>query len=161
MKQITEQSIAFCRCGAGNLQTGSRGELGVKTPSLAVVDLVKEGCTVAFIARYRKEKTGSLDEVQVREVFIAWFPTANLETRRLEVIGGIFSQGSWTKSFWETFANARRCQSWKTFTRHTEEKKTRGMIDAEKGLEPLAEIMRTHGKRWSFPGPGSSYAWMG
>jgi uncharacterized protein len=59
----------------------------------AVIGLIAGGCTVPFIARYRKEQTGSLDEVQVREADHLFSSGKNLETRRIEIIRGIFEQG--------------------------------------------------------------------
>ncbi|MDR0451586.1 MAG: RNA-binding transcriptional accessory protein, partial [Treponema sp.] len=62
----------------------------------AVVGLLAEGSTVPFIARYRKEKTGNLDEVQVRDVDHLFSSGKNLETRRVEIIRLIFEQGKLT-----------------------------------------------------------------
>ena len=59
----------------------------------AVVSLVAEGCTIPFISRYRKERHGSLDEVQVRDCDHLFKSYQNLETRRLEIVKGIFGQG--------------------------------------------------------------------
>ncbi|MBP7095191.1 MAG: RNA-binding transcriptional accessory protein, partial [Spirochaetia bacterium] len=59
----------------------------------AVVDLLAEGCTVPFISRYRKERTGELDEVQVRDVSHLSVSYVNLETRRIEVVKSIHAQG--------------------------------------------------------------------
>ena len=59
----------------------------------AVVTLVAEGATIPFIARYRKEMHGSLDEVQVRSCDKLFTSYKNLEERRLEIIKGIFAAG--------------------------------------------------------------------
>jgi uncharacterized protein len=110
----------------------------------AVVELTAEGCTVPFISRYRKERTGELDEVQVRDVVHKYGSFVNLETRRIEVIQGIFAQGKLTP---ELFANINKCSTLTAiediYAPYKRKKRTRGMVAIEKGLEPLAEIMLT------------------
>ena len=70
------------------------GELKIQSAQVsAVVSLVAEGCTVPFISRYRKEKHGSLDEVQVRDCDHLFKSYQNLETRRIEIVKGIFAHG--------------------------------------------------------------------
>ena len=69
-------------------------ELNIRVAQVsAVISLVKEGCTIPFIARYRKEQHGSLDEVQVRDSDHLFTTYKNLEERRLEIVRGIFTQG--------------------------------------------------------------------
>jgi protein Tex len=121
------------------------GELAVKPAQVtAVVTLSREGATVPFISRYRKEATGSLDEVQVRESLERLSSYTNLESRRLEIIRAIFGQGKLTA---ELFDNLRRCgtlvEMEDIYAPFKKKKKTRGMLAREKGLEPLAEILRT------------------
>ena len=67
----------------------------------AVISLVQEGCTIPFISRYRKEKHGSLDEVQVRECDHLFTSYKNLEERRLEIVKGIFAQNKLTESLYK------------------------------------------------------------
>ena len=118
-------------------------ELGVRpSQASAVIDLVAEGCTIPFISRYRKERTGSLDEVQVRDCAHKFESFRNLETRRLEVIRGVFALGKLSD---ELYGNILKAQSlaeiediWLPFKK---KKKTRGMLAEERGLEPLAQIM--------------------
>jgi uncharacterized protein len=108
----------------------------------AVISLLEEGSTVPFIARYRKEKTGSLDEVQVRDVDHLFSGGKNLETRRLEIIRGIFEQGKLTEPLYENIVKAATLAELEDlYAPYKRKKKTRGMIAAEKGLEPLAEAM--------------------
>ncbi|MDR2028549.1 MAG: helix-hairpin-helix domain-containing protein [Treponema sp.] len=108
----------------------------------AVISLLEEGSTVPFIARYRKEKTGSLDEVQVRDAAHLFSGGKNLETRRLEIIRGIFEQGKLTEALYENIAHAATLAELEDiYAPYKRKKKTRGMIAAEKGLEPLAEAM--------------------
>ena len=61
-----------------------------------VIAMLDEGNTVPFIARYRKEKTGSLDEVQIRDIMERWQYIQNLEQRKEEVIRLIEEQGKLT-----------------------------------------------------------------
>ncbi|MDL2228820.1 RNA-binding transcriptional accessory protein [Treponema sp. OttesenSCG-928-L16] len=108
----------------------------------AVAALLAEGSTVPFIARYRKEKTGSLDEVQVRDVDHLFTSGKNLEGRRLEIIRGIFDQGKLTELLYENIIKASTLTELEDiYAPYKRKKKTRGMVAQEKGLEPLAEAM--------------------
>ena len=137
-------------------------ELGIQTSQVsAVVSLLAEGCTVPFISRYRKEKHGSLDEVQVRNCEHLFKTYTNLETRRLEIIRGIFSQGKLTPLLYESVTAAATLTEledlWAPFKK---KKKTRGMAAAEKGLEPLADFMlENDGAAASIPS-GSVMPWV-
>lgn len=118
-------------------------ELGVRTSQVsAVVSLTAEGCTVPFISRYRKERTGSLDEVQVRDTVHKYESYLNLENRRIEIIRAIFSQGKLSP---DLHANLVKCSTLAElediYAPFKKKKKTRGMLAQEKGLEPLAELM--------------------
>ena len=145
MMQITEESIALLAVPPQEIAARIARDLDVKPSQVsAVAELVAEGCTVPFIARYRKEKTGTLDEVQVREVSHRLVSYVNLETRRLEIIRGIFSQGKLDE---ELLGNLRKCATLSEmediYAPFKKKKKTRGMIARERGLEALAEIVRT------------------
>lgn len=118
-------------------------ELNIRVPQVsAVISLVQEGCTIPFISRYRKEKHGSLDEVQVRDCDHLFTSYKNLEERRLEIVKGIFGQNKLTDSLYNAVMNAKTLSEledlWAPFKK---KKKTRGMVAAEKGLEPLADIL--------------------
>ncbi|MDR2631827.1 MAG: RNA-binding transcriptional accessory protein, partial [Spirochaetaceae bacterium] len=109
----------------------------------AVLSLLAEGSTVPFIARYRKEKTGSLDEVQVREVEHLFSGGKNLETRRLEIIRGIFGQGKLTEALYENILKAATLTELEDiYAPYKRKKKTRGMMAVEKGLADLAAAMK-------------------
>ena len=109
----------------------------------AVVSLLADGGTVPFISRYRKEQTGSLDEVQVRGVERLFKSGMNLETRRIEIIRLIFEQGKLTDALYENIINAATLAELEDiYAPYRKKKKTRGMIAAEKGLGPLAEAMK-------------------
>ncbi|MDR2053134.1 MAG: helix-hairpin-helix domain-containing protein [Treponema sp.] len=109
----------------------------------AVVGLLAEGSTVPFIARYRKEKTGNLDEVQVRDIDHLFSSGKNLETRRIEIIRLIFEQGKLTESLYGNITKAATLTELEDiYAPYKRKKKTRGMLAVEKGLEPLAQAMR-------------------
>lgn len=108
----------------------------------AVISLITEGCTVPFIARYRKEQHGSLDEVQVRDSSHLFSSYKNLEERRLEVIRGIFAQGKLNEGLYENINKAATLTELEDlYAPYKRKKKTRGMLAVEKGLEPLADLM--------------------
>ncbi|MDR0584530.1 MAG: RNA-binding transcriptional accessory protein [Treponema sp.] len=114
-----------------------------ETQVAAVTGLLAEGCTVPFIARYRKEKTGSLDEVQVRDIEHKFASGKNLETRRIEIIRGIFAQGKLSETLYDNISRAATITELEDiYAPYKRKKKTRGMMALEKGLEPLAEAMR-------------------
>lgn len=108
----------------------------------AVVSLVAEGCTIPFISRYRKERHGSLDEVQVRDCDHLFKSYQNLETRRLEIVKGIFAAGKLSDLLYTNVMKAQTLTEledlWAPFKK---KKKTRGMLAIERGLEPLADMM--------------------
>ncbi|MDR2795182.1 MAG: RNA-binding transcriptional accessory protein, partial [Spirochaetaceae bacterium] len=108
----------------------------------AVVGLLNEGGTVPFIARYRKEVTGSLDEVQVRDIEHLFSSGVNMETRRIEIIRGIFEQGKLDEPLYENIMKAASLSELEDiYAPYKRKKKTRGMIALERGLAPLAELM--------------------
>ena len=108
------------------------------------VNLLNEGCTVPFISRYRKEATGALDEVQVRDISHKLTTFRNLEERRIEICKGIFSQGLLSESLYENIQKAQTITELDDiYAPYKRKKKTRGMLAIEKGLEPLADLMET------------------
>jgi uncharacterized protein len=108
----------------------------------AVVGLLKEDCTVPFIARYRKEAHGNLDEVQIRECEHGWLSGCNLEERRIEVTRTIFEQGKLTEALYENITKAATLTELEDiYAPYKKKKKTRGMLAVEKGLQPLADAM--------------------
>mgnify|MGYP002681466076 FL=1 len=108
----------------------------------AVLDLSAEGCTIPFISRYRKERTGNLHELQVRDCIQKFQSYKNLEERRLEVIKGISAMGKLDAFLHENILRATTLTEledlWSPFKK---KKKTRGMLAQEKGLAPFAELM--------------------
>ena len=118
-------------------------ELNIRIQQVStVISLFEEGNTVAFISRYRKDKTGDLDEVQVRDCDHLYKSYHNLEDRRLEIVKGVFAQGKLTETLYNAIMSATTLSAledlWAPFKK---KKKTRGMVAQEKGLEPLADAM--------------------
>ena len=106
------------------------------------VKLIDEGNTIPFIARYRKEQTGSLDDVVLRDLFERLTYLRNLEVRKEEVIRLIEEQGKLTEELKNEILNADVLQRVEDLYRPYKQKKsTRASKAKEKGLEPLAEII--------------------
>ncbi|CAI2635458.1 Protein YhgF [Apilactobacillus kunkeei] len=108
----------------------------------AVISMLEEGNTVPFIARYRKERTGSLDEVQIREIADANTKITNLENRKEEVLRLIEEQGKLTDKLKADIQKAESMQSVEDlYLPYKKKKKTKAMIAREQGLEPLAKLV--------------------
>ena len=119
-------------------------ELNIRMQQVsAVITLVNEGCTIPFISRYRKEMHGSLDEVQVRDSDKLFKSYLNLETRRLEIVRGVFAAGKLTELLYDNIMKASTLTElediWAPFKK---KKKTRGMLAVERGLQGLADLMK-------------------
>lgn len=141
--EFTQEKIDSLTVNEVEIMKKIAEELNIKVPQVsAVISLVQEGCTIPFIARYRKEKHGSLDELQVRECDHLFTSYKNLEERRLEIVKGIFGQNKLTESLYNAAMGAKTLSEledlWAPFKK---KKKTRGMVAQEKGLEPLADAM--------------------
>ncbi|MBB3908907.1 Tex family protein [Anoxybacillus rupiensis] len=109
-----------------------------------VISLSEEGNTVPFIARYRKEMTGALDEVQIREVLEKWSYLQNLEKRKEEVLRLIDEQGKLTEELKGAIQKAVKLQEVEDLYRpYRQKRRTKATIAKEKGLEPLAEWLFT------------------
>ncbi|MEK6461090.1 Tex family protein [Heyndrickxia faecalis] len=114
-----------------------------------VIGLLEDGNTVPFIARYRKEMTGALDEVQIRDIMERWNYLQNLEQRKEEVIRLIDEQGKLTEELKGKILQAEKLQLVEDLYRpYKQKRRTRATIAKEKGLEPLARWML------SFPAEG-------
>ena len=106
------------------------------------VKLIDEGNTIPFIARYRKEQTGELSDVELRELFDKLTYLRNLEKRKEEVIRLIDEQGKLDdelKSKIETAVTMTEVED--LYRPYKQKKRTRATIAKEKGLEPLAAIL--------------------
>src|SRR6201996_7203693 len=110
---------------------------------VATVELLDEGGTVPFIARYRKEATGNLDEVQIRaiEEKLAYF--RELEDRRETVLRTIEEQGKLTDELrGRILATFDRSELEDLYLPYKPKRRTKATIAREKGLEPLALYLR-------------------
>ena len=141
--EFTQEAIDALAVNEVEIMKKIAEELNIRIQQVsAVISLIQEDCTIAFISRYRKEKTGNLDEVQVRDCDHLFKSYKNLEERRLEIVKGVFAQGKLTDSLYEAIMSATTLAAledlWAPFKK---KKKTRGMVAQEKGLEPLADAM--------------------
>jgi protein Tex len=113
----------------------------------SVISLLNEGNTVPFIARYRKEMTGALDEVQIRNIQERWQYIQNLEQRKEEVLRTIAEQGKLTEELSHKITKAEKLQEVEDLYRPFKQKRrTKATVAKEKGLEPLAEWLLTFPK---------------
>ncbi|WP_338787799.1 Tex family protein [Metabacillus sp. FJAT-53654] len=105
-----------------------------------VIGLLEEGNTVPFIARYRKEQTGALDEVQIRDISEKWTYIQNLENRKEEVIRLIEEQGKLTEQLAADINKSMKLQQVEDLYRpYKQKRRTKATVAKEKGLEPFAE----------------------
>lgn len=105
-----------------------------------VVELLKEGNTVPFIARYRKEQTGGLDELQIKAIADAHEYAESVMQRREEVLRLIDEQGKLTAELKAQIKAARKLQTLEDLYRpYKQKRRTRATAAKEKGLEPLAQ----------------------
>lgn len=107
----------------------------------STVNLIDEGATVPFIARYRKEVTGSLDEEQIRSIFERVNYLRNLEKRKEDVIASIEEQGKLTEDLKNKIMKATVLQKVEDlYLPYKKKKKTKADIAKDNGLEPLSII---------------------
>jgi uncharacterized protein len=106
------------------------------------VALLQEGATVPFIARYRKEQTGELDEVQIRTVEEQFTYFCELEERRFTVLKSIEEQGKLTPELRARIgATRQKTELEDLYLPYKPKRRTKATIARERGLEPLADIM--------------------
>ncbi|AXI38759.1 RNA-binding transcriptional accessory protein [Bacillaceae bacterium ZC4] len=116
-------------------------ELSISTKQIQnVIALLEDGNTVPFIARYRKEQTGALNEVEIRNISERWQYIQNLEKRKEEVIRLIEEQGKLTESLRNEILAAEKLQQVEDLYRpYRQKRRTKATIAKERGLEPLAK----------------------
>lgn len=128
-------NATFARIIAGELQISEQ-------QTFATIKLLDEGCTIPFIARYRKEATGSLDEVQIANISNRNDKLLEIEKRKQTILDTIAEQGKLTDEL--------RCRIEKTWNQtelediyapYKPKKRTRAEIARQKGLEPLANFL--------------------
>ena len=115
-------------------------EMGLKVVQVeSTMNLYDEGATVPFIARYRKEVTGNLDEEKIRELIEKVSYYRNLEKRKEEVLRLIEEQGKLTEELKTSIINAVKLQEVEDlYLPYKKKKKTKADIAKEQGLEPLS-----------------------
>lgn len=108
----------------------------------ATIDLLDAGNTLPFIARYRKEATGRLDEEQVREIDTRLSALRSLDDRRQTILGAIEEQGKLTPALREQIEEAQTVTELEDlYQPYKPKRRTRADVAREKGLEPLAELI--------------------
>ncbi|MGN6648084.1 MAG: Tex family protein [Cytophaga sp.] len=118
-------------------------ELNVSTKQVeATIELLDEGATVPFISRYRKEITGSMDEVQITAIRDRFEQLRELDKRRESILKSIQEQGKLTKELEEKIKTAGTMTELEDiYLPYKPKRKTRASIAKEKGLEPLAILI--------------------
>jgi uncharacterized protein len=108
----------------------------------SVVEMLDEGSTVPFIARYRKERTGGLDDTLLRNLYERLTYLRNLDDRKETVIKAIEEQGKLTEELKDSITKAVTLTEVEDLYRpYKQKKRTRATIAVEKGLKPLAEMI--------------------
>jgi protein Tex len=111
----------------------------------AVVSLLNEGATVPFISRYRKERTGNLDEVNVHQVEVLNKRYTELEKRRQTIIETIAEQGKLTPELKHQIDNTFDANALEDlYLPYKPKRRTKATVAKELGLEPLAEKLFKH-----------------
>lgn len=118
-------------------------EMNLKEKQIqSVINLLSEGNTIPFIARYRKEATGELDEVVLRQIEERLTYLKNLQSRKEEVMRLIGEQGKLTEELEKAIKCAEKLQQVEDlYLPYRQKRRTRATIAKEKGLEPLAQII--------------------
>ena len=118
-------------------------ELGVRKGQVdAAVKLIDEGNTIPFIARYRKEATGALNDEQLRNLFERLNYLRNLEEKKQQVLATIEEQGKLTEELRQQILDAQTLVVVEDLYRpYRPKRRTRATVAKEKGLEPLANIL--------------------
>ena len=109
----------------------------------AAVALIDEGNTIPFISRYRKEATGALNDEQLRNLFERLTYLRNLEDKKKQVLSSIEEQGKLTEDLKKQILEAQTLVVVEDLYRpYRPKRRTRAIIAKEKGLEPLANILK-------------------
>ncbi|MGF3067441.1 Tex family protein [Facklamia sp. P13055] len=129
-----------------NIIKSISNELNIEVNQInAVLNLLEEGNTIPFISRYRKEMTGSLDEVQIYDIDKQYQYALNLHQRKEDVLKAIEEQGKLDADLQENIEQAQTLQQVEDLYRPFKKKRrTKAMVAIENGLEPLASWMLTN-----------------
>lgn len=122
-------------------------ELGIKIKQVsAAAELLEDGCTVPFIARYRKEATGSLDEVQITTIRDRLEQLMELDKRREAILKSLEERELLTEDLGKAIVAAESMAALEDiYLPYRPKRRTRATIAREKGLEPLAELIYEQG----------------
>jgi uncharacterized protein len=120
-------------------------ELSLKPSQVQnALELFAEGATVPFIARYRKERTGEMNEVQLRELLDRHTYLTELEERKVAILKSIAEQGKLTEELQAKIENClQKNELEDLYLPYRPKRRTRATIAREKGLEPLAEWIKS------------------
>ena len=115
-------------------------KLGITEKSIQkTIQLYSEGATIPFIARYRKEFTGGLNEVDLAKIHQMWQDLMDLEKRKVAVKKSISEQGKLTSILENKISNCNDINELEDiYLPYKQKRKTKASIAIEKGLEPLA-----------------------
>src|SRR5690606_6402195 len=118
-------------------------ELGVRPAQVAAtVELLDGGATVPFIARYRKEATGGLDDTVLRTLELRLIYVRELESRRIAILESIEQQGKLTSELQQEITSAFTMQRQEDlYAPYTPKRRTRAQNAREAGLEPVADAI--------------------
>ncbi|WP_426451104.1 Tex family protein [Paenibacillus sp. S-38] len=135
------------------------GELSLPAGKVkTTVGLLEEGNTIPFIARYRKEMTGELDENQLRDIEERLTYLRNLEDRKFEVLRLIHEQGKLTDELQRSIEASVKLQEVEDLYRpYRQKRKTRASVAKEKGLEPLAQWIGSQPRQGNLMGEAGRY----
>ncbi|MEM9978803.1 MAG: Tex-like N-terminal domain-containing protein, partial [Cyanobacteria bacterium P01_D01_bin.2] len=116
-------------------------DLSVRSTQVqAALELLETGATVPFIARYRKEKTGELDERQLRQIAEQFAYLTELASRKQTVLESIAGQGKLTPELRDRIENCTsKTELEDLYLPYRPKRRTRATVAREKGLEPLAQ----------------------
>ena len=126
-----------------DINTKIAEELGIRREqAAAAVKLIDEGCTIPFIARYRKEATGALSDEILRNLYDRLVYLRNLEDKKQTVLASIEEQGKLTEELRAQILAAETQVAVDDLYRpYRPKRRTRATIAKEKGLEPLANLI--------------------
>lgn len=118
------------------------------------LELLAEGATVPFIARYRKERTGEMNETQLRELFDRYTYLTELAERKAVILNAIAEQGKLTDDLKAKIeACLQKTELEDLYLPYRPKRRTRATIAREKGLEPLAEFIKSLNTKNAAPAP--------
>ncbi|GAA6617042.1 Tex family protein [Scytonema sp. NUACC26] len=108
------------------------------------LDLLAEGATIPFVARYRKERTGEMNEVQLRQLADRYSYLTELEERKSTILNAIAEQGKLTDELKEKIESClQKTELEDLYLPFRPKRRTRATVAKEKGLEPLAEFIKS------------------